>query len=193
MAAARRAEQRHHGALGGQLEQRPLVADCARCRARGIVVDARLQDQCSLSGAGGHRLNRDRERDLRLSPEPPQPGGGEHYRVEVSLLELSKPGVDVAVQLLDPEVGARGEQLRAAPQARGPDPRPLGDVVERRAGPYPDIGGVLTRRHRGDRQPLRHLGRQVLGRVNPHVGSPFQQRPLDPPHESRLISRLAVG
>ncbi len=152
---------------------------------------------CSASapwpGGRDHLLDRDREADLLLAAEPAQAGGGEDDRVELALGELAQAGVDVAVQLLDPQVGARRQQLGAAAQAGGADPRALGRVVERAAGADPDVGRVLARRHRGDLQPLRHLARQVLGRVDADLGLAGQQRPLDPAHEARLVARLAVG
>ena len=109
-------------------------------------------DQRPLAGRRDHRLDRDREADLALAAEPAQAGGGEHDRVELALGELAQAGVDVAVQLLHPQVGAGGEQLGAAAQAGGADPGALGDVVERAAGADPDVGRVLARRHRGDLQ-----------------------------------------
>ncbi|MEX2107212.1 MAG: hypothetical protein WD810_09975 [Solirubrobacterales bacterium] len=186
-------EQRHRGALGGQLTQGVAVADRPHRGSTRRVLRSHLQRERALAGGGDHPLGGDREPDLPLAPEPPQAGGGEDDRVEVSLGELAQAGVDVAVQLLDPQVRARRQQLGAAAQARGADPGPLGHVLERPAGPDPDVGRVLARRHRGDLQALRHLSRQVLGGVDAEVGLTGQQRPLDPVHEARLVPGLAVG
>ncbi len=190
---AGRLERAHGGALGGQLAQRRRVADRRGGRARRLVAGARLQRERALSRGRDHQLGRDREGDLALAAEPAQPGGGEHDRVELALGELAQAGVDVAVQLLHPQVGAGGEQLGAAAQAGGADPGALGHVVERGAGADPGVARVLARRHGGDRKPLGHLARQVLGRVDADLGLARQQRPLDAAHEARLVARLAVG
>ncbi len=52
---------------------------------------------------------------------------------------------------------------------------------------------ILPRRHRGQHQPLGQLRRQVLGRVDPDLRLAIEQRPLDPPHEPRLVPSSTVG
>ena len=97
------------------------------------------------------------------------------------------------MQLLDPQVGPGGEQLRAPAQAGGPDPGALGHLGERVANADPDVERILPPRHHGDLQPLGHLPGQVLGGVDPDVRAPVEQHPLDPSHEPRLVPGLPIG
>ena len=109
---AGRLQQRDHGPLGGQLPHRLQVVHCGGRVARLRVVGTDLQRQRPLPGGRAPLLDRQPETDLLLTAEAAQAGSGEDDRVQVSLLELAQAGVDVAVQLLDPQVRPRRQQLR---------------------------------------------------------------------------------
>ena len=64
--------------------------------------------------------------------EPLEPGAGEQDRVELALVEPAQPGVDVAAQQFEPQVGARVPQLRLAARARRADARAVRQVCEAR-------------------------------------------------------------
>ena len=192
---AGRLEHGDDGPLGGQLAQRGLLADLGgsrRCSPRRRL--AALQHQRALARRRDHPTRSGIGKAISPSrPSRRSPAAASTIASSSPSCEPAQPGVDVAVQLLDAQVRPRGEQLGAAAQAGGADPGALGHVVERGAGADPGVGRVLARRHRGDRQALGHLGRQVLGRVDADLGLAAQQRPLDPAHEARLVARLAVG
>ena len=76
-------------------------------------------------------------------PSRDQPGAGEHERVGLALGELAQPGVDVAAQLHDLQVGAQRAQLRGPAQAAGPDPAPAAGSASsewRAADRVPGVG-----------------------------------------------------
>jgi hypothetical protein len=103
------------------------------------------------------------------------------------VVALAEHGVDVAPQLDDVEIGADGEKLRAAADARGSDPRSLGNLGDRLARPDPDVGRVRTRRDAGEREAVGQFARQVLGAVDGEVDVAVEKRPLDLADESRLV------
>ena len=94
----------------------------------------------------------------------------------------------------DLEVGPHRQQLGAAAQARGADPRALRHVVERgrrrRSRRRPGPRAPAPRRSRG---PSGISPGRSLAEWTPMSASPVEQRPLDPAHEARLVARLAVG
>jgi hypothetical protein len=139
-----------------------------------------------------HPVLRQPEADLALPAQPPQPRRGEDDRVVLALGELAQPRVDVAVQVEHLEVGPRRQELGAPAEADRPYPRALGHVLQRGSRADPGVGRILARRHRGDLQPLDLLAGQILGRVDADLGAPVEHRPLDRPHEARLVARLAV-
>ena len=188
-------EQRDDGALGGQLDAAPRSSPIAAAAPpRLLVAGPGLEHQRALAGRRGHRLGRDREGDLVLAPQPAQPGGGEHDRVELALGELAQPGVDVAVQLARP--AGRAGRRAAARGAAGSRCRPGRPRRPRRA----------SRRRRSRHRPASSRGGTAaiaspsgssagrsLAEWTPMSASPVEQRPLDPAHEARLVARLAVG
>ena len=145
--------------------------------AAGVIVSAGIEKEASpRARAGAARRRRARSRRAR----PPA-----SRRSRVSTLPCSSS---------TSQVRARGEQLRAAPQARGADPGALGDLVER------------VRRRRSRRRPASSRGGTAAidspsgssaGRSfaewTPMSALPVEQRPLDPPHEPPLVAQLAVG
>ena len=106
---------------------------------------------------------------------------------------MREPGVDVAAELDDLEVGAEREELGAAADARGPDAGALGDLGDRVAGADPDVGGVLARRDADEAEALGQLAGQVLGAVDGEVDLAVEQRPLDLADEARLVVGVAAA
>jgi hypothetical protein len=140
-----------------------------------------------LPGRRGHRPQAEAEAGLAAAAEPFETGRGEDEPVDLAVVALAEPRVDVAAQLDDVEVGADREQLRAAADARGSDPRPLGNLGDRLARPDPDVGRVRTRRDAGEREAVGKLPRQVLGAVDGEIDVVFEKRPLDLADEARLV------
>ena len=125
--------------------------------------------------------------DLVAEPEPVEPAGREHDRVEPSLPSLAQACVDVAAQRLDRERRLEREELRLPPHRRGADPhsRPqLRGTAER-------VPRILPAEIRADHQPLRIRGGEVLGGVDGDVDPPLEQRLLELLHEDAARADLA--
>ena len=96
--------------------------------ADATVAGAGLDRQRALSGCWDEVVGGPPAK----APEAPQPGRGEHDRVEVTGLEAPEPGVEVAVQVSHLEIAAQRKQLRAPAQTAGSDARPGGQRRDRR-------------------------------------------------------------
>ena len=186
---AGRLEQGDGGALGGQLAQRALVADplpplrgprsssartwrtSAPWPAAGVIVSAGIA-----------------KADLVLAPEPAQAGGGEDDRVELALGELAQPGVDVAVQLLDPRSGRAASSWARRRRLAVPTRAPSGTSSSEAPAPIQASAGSSRAGTAAIASPSGISRRQVLGRVDADLGLAVEQRPLDPAHEAGLVA-----
>ena len=125
--------------------------------------------------------------DLVGEPEPVEPAGGEHDRVEPALPTLAEARVDVAPHRLDRERRLEREQLGAPPDRGGPDPHPGADPV----GSAQRVTRILARRVRADDEAVgvgrRHVLRGVDGDVDPAV----EQRLLELLDEDAALADLA--
>ncbi len=130
-AVAGRAEQRDHRALGGQLAQRRPVGDRLDRSQRRLVAVASLQQQRALAGRRRHRLARQREGDLALPSQPPQPGDGEDDRVDAPPPRACAGGCRHCRAAL-PRRGRAGR--RAAGRAGAGSPSPPGPPRARPRG-----------------------------------------------------------
>jgi hypothetical protein len=185
---AARPEPGDDGALGAQLDERFAIGQIGRSSGGGRTgVIAGLERERALPGRRGQRPQAEAEAGLAAAAEPLETGRGEDDPVDLAVGALPQPRIDVASQLDDVEVGTDGEQLRAAADARGSDPRPFGNLGDRPARPDPDVGGVRTRRDAGEREALGQLTRQVLGAVDGEVDVTVEKRPLDLADEPRLV------
>lgn len=151
---AARFEPGDDGALGGQLDQRLPIGEAGRGGGGRTGVIAGLERERALSRRRGQRPQAEAEAGLAAAAEPLEAGRGEDEPVDLAAFALAQPRVDVAAELDDVEVGADGEQLRAAADARGSDPRPLGNLGDRLARPDPDVGRVRARRDAGERDAV---------------------------------------
>lgn len=120
-----------------------------------------------------------------------QSGGRWHDRVVVIGVELGEPGVEVAAQCGDSEVGPQRQQLRDASQAGGSDQsaaRQGGDVVE----PIGDerITRILALQHRGQLEAVGQMHGHVLERVNGQVRVAALERQLEFLDEQALAANL---
>ena len=76
-----------------------------------------------MSSGGAHDFRGDDLLDQLRFAETIQARRGEDNGVVISLLEFAQPGVHVAAQGINVEIGANGLELRLAAQAGGPDAR----------------------------------------------------------------------
>ena len=200
---AARVERRDHGALGGQLAERSALGDRLPRPPRPGRPARASSASAPWPGAGVSSLRLDREGDLLAAPEPAQPGGREHDRVEVALLELAQPRVDVAAQLDDLEVGPAASSWARRRRLAVPTRAPCGtsssevDVARRRrrAGPR----APARRRSRAPRA-ARPAGPWPSGRRGrprrraAPARSPRTKRALSPPAPRRtVVAEVLIG
>ena len=161
------------------------------------VVGAALQADRPLPHRRQHPRRVENLRDAVREAEPHQPGFREDDRVEVLLVELPQPRLDVAAQVDELQVGPAVEHLRPAAQAARADRRAFGQVVEPRgasrdtnASPVGPRGGTATSSSCGS-----GIVGQVFEAVNGDVRAAVEQRVLDglrehaePAHRGRAPS-----
>ncbi len=118
--------------------------------------------------------------DALAQPQALESGGGEHDGVGFAGVQLGQPGVDVAAQQPDLQVGPAVLELGLAAQAGGADPGAAGQVVEAGVAVRDQgVAGVLPLGKGGERQAGRLGGGHVLQRVDGAVDLAVQQGGLD--------------
>ena len=122
--------------------------------------------------------------DLVREAEPFERGERDHDRVEALVHLLAQPGLDVAAQRREAEIGPRVRELRAPAHRAGADHAAVGHVRESgadqrvtRVGPFGD---------RREDQPVGGGRGQVLGRVHGDVGATVEHGLLHFLHEHTL-------
>ena len=138
-----------------------------------LVALAHLERERALRGLRQQLVRVEPPADLAREPEPVEPAGGEHDRVEPSLGALAQPRVDVAAQRLDRERRLEREQLRLAPRRRRADAHPRPD----RVGAAQRVARIVALEVRADDEAVR-IGRgHVLGRVHGDVDAAARAAP----------------
>ncbi len=182
-------------------EQRPLGGDAACARgvvdrlqeAPGRVVrGAALDADGTLAGGRQHVLGRqDFRRRVGLA-EALEAGHGEQRRIDLAIGELAHPGVDVAANRRDLEVGPPVEQDRLAPKRGGPDHRALRQRGQaRRGGGQERIARILARQHARYVEPIGQTARNVLHGMHRDVDRSGQQGIFDFFGKQTLAAELA--
>ncbi len=126
--------------------------------------------------------------------EPLQSGQGKHRRLDDTGLALGKPGVDIAAQVDDLQIGPAMQQLRAPAQRRGAD-----DGAAFQVGDAPHVAGdqhvaCILARQEGRDGELRWLRRRhVLHAVDGGIDPAGEQRLLDLLDEQSLAARFRQG
>ena len=189
------ASRRATAARSAVSSRRRRRSPIARTAADGLLVaGADLERQCALAGRRDHRVGRDRGSRSRPRGRAAAARRRRGRSRRVALGELAQPGVDVAVQLARPAGpaappaagrGGAGWRSRPAPPRARPRAR-----CRRRSRRRPGPRAPAPRRSPAPRTSS--PGRS-LAEWTPTSASPVEQRPLDPPHEARLVARLAVG
>ena len=119
------------------------------------VVRAAFDAQRTLSYRGQRDLRGEDLGGPTLEAEAHQAGACQDDGVALAGVDLAQPGVDVAPQRDDLEVGPPGLEGNLAAQAGGTHPRPFRQGVERPVpGGDQDVARVLATGDAGDEQPL---------------------------------------
>ena len=153
----------------------------------------RLDREDPLPDGGDERLGIERApRGAASRPSRRSPAAARTTASHAAALQLAQPGVDVAAQGLDREVGPRGQDQRPAPRAGGSHHR------ARRAGRASPRAARVTRTSRGSSrggkrgqaEAGRQLGGKILEAVHGDVDAPVEQRLLDLAHEEALAAEV---
>ncbi len=179
-ARAERAGKRAFGvqlALGGAVAQRR-----ERCRDA-LVTDARLDGERALADRGDELG----QRGPGSAAEALESRAREHDRLELALLELAQPRVDIAAERHDRDVGAQREQLRAAPQAARADTRAAREAGQR-ARSAQAVERISSSGASGQLETLGEDSGHVLRGVHCQIDLAHQQRIVDPVDPAALIA-----
>src|SRR5207342_3953702 len=115
----------------------------------------------------------------------------EHHRVDLVLVHLADPRVDVPAEGVHLQMGPAPPHLRHAPQAARSKYRALGQLLEAAAIPRDDaVPDVLTCADCADRDPRRILRREVLQRVHGQIDLSVLERALELRREEALAADL---
>ncbi|OIQ71739.1 hypothetical protein GALL_466420 [mine drainage metagenome] len=153
-----------------------------RRQRRGDVgaLGADLDAQRGLADRRQQLVDVDRRADALGQPQALEPGGGQHDAVVVAGVELAQPGVEIAAQRRDAQIGPQRADLHFTAQARGADHgsgRQLAPV--RRARRHPGVARVLALHDQRQGEALGQVHRHVLQRVHREVGAAVLERLLE--------------
>ena len=202
--------RREEGPLGLDRSPRVGIVEPRDGRARRQIVGADLDGECALARSRRDDRCRDDDRDPVGSSQPAQARHGEHERVGLAVVEPAEPRVDVPVERVDPEVGARGPQERRPARAVGADAgterheiQALGTTIDgvprRRPADHDGVFRRFADQVGGDRQARILIRRHVLGTVHGDIDAAVEQRRLDRADERALapgrvrLTPVAIG
>jgi hypothetical protein len=121
---------------------------------------------------------------LGLQPQPVEARRGQQQAVHPALGQLRQARVDVAPEVLDPQVGTGAAQLRLAAEARGAHDRAAGELARVPGDEHVQRVGPL--RHGGHDHVLGVRRGEVLRRVHREVDLARLQGADDLGHEQAL-------
>jgi len=104
-------------------EPRERIGMMQHCQrgATALVVRTALDADHSLTHSWQRQLDVELLRDVVGDAETLESGAGQQDRIEFALVEAAQPGIDVAAQQFQLQVGTRVAQLRLATRARRAD------------------------------------------------------------------------
>ena len=130
--------------------------------------------------------------NARLQVQALEAGGGQHDGVVPALVELAKPGVQVAAQGLDVQVGPQGLEQHQPAQAGRADHGALRQFGQRcKIIGHKGVARVFARQDAGQREAFGQVHRHVLERMHRQVGPAFAQRDFKLLDEQALAADLA--
>ena len=187
---AARSELGQERPLDLDLATRLRVVDAGERGGDVAVVGATLDRDASLAD-GRHELGRIEDLGDPVGQIEDLEGGHGHHDRAVDR-DLRQPGLDVAAQLLEPQIGARPADLAPPPNRPGGDGR-AGRHVDRGGQPTSASAAVRRSQKAASTQTLLGCRPQVLGRVHRQVGAPVEHRLLDLLDEHALATDRVEG
>ena len=159
----------------------------------GQVFRADLNCERTLSRCGRRIIQRESLGHRFRSPDSREASCREHDGIEI-LLDAFQPGVDVAADVVNDEVGASCQDLRGAARGSGTHPKPgrslcQGDV----AACAPGVTWICPQWHSTHRDPGGRPRRQVLVRVHGKVTLSIGQCLSQRAHEYAGAAELRQG
>ena len=140
------------------------------------ALAAHFNAQRALACSGQHVLRREHGANAFVQPQALEAGCGQHDGGVLPFVELAQPGVEVAAQWLNAQVGAQRLQQGLAAQAGGAHHCALGQLgqtgVARR---HQGIARVFTLQHTGQGEAAGQLHGHVFERMHGQVGAAFFQ------------------
>ena len=179
---------RHRAPATEPREERPLRVDHAPQRGvldrvqrgeRRVVARTALDRDRTLRDLGEHHGGRQTLSDPVAEVETIEGRGRDDDRIEGR--RLPEPGVHVAPQLGEPEIGAQPGELRSSAHRAGRHDGPGGECIERRADE--GVAWVPALGHCREDETVEGRRREVLRRVDRDVGATVEHGLLDLLHE----------
>ena len=178
------ADERHAAPLRLDAASRLHVVDI---RDEVCLTRSHLQGERTLPRLGQHHGRVEAQPDLAAEPEPVEPAGGEHDRVETALAALPQACFDIAAQGLDRQRRLEREQLGTPARGGRADAHPGPDLratAER-------VAWILALGVGADDEPFGVGGGHVLGGVHGHVDAVLEQGFLELLDEDAARADLA--
>jgi hypothetical protein len=184
-------EGQKEAALGGEAEAGGVVVNGGQEGLGRGVVQATLDPDGTLGDGGEHFLGCYGGAGDVGHAEARQAGHGEEGRVGDAFVEFAHPGLDVAAEFDEMQVGAAQRELGAAAEGGGADGCALGEVGDRgKSGGDEGIANVGAGEVAVEDQALGLLGRHVLHRMDGDVDGPVEKGILDFAREQALAADL---
>ncbi len=156
-----------------------------------VVALANLDAERPLADGRQRHLGGQPLRHAPDEPEAKKARRRQHDGVELALVHLTEPRVDVSADRNEAHVGARLAERHDAPQAARPHPRASGEgrkhTVPRRDE---HVTRIAATRQAGEHEPWWEPGRHVLDRVHGEVGAPLEESLLNLLDEEPLAANL---
>ncbi len=165
-----------HGSLGSHREAGPRIVEGKRSFESFAFFES-FDGEGALGYGGANDVGAEDFADDVSPAESAKPGGGEDYGIVVPAFHFGDPGIDVAADVLDIEVGADAAKLGDAAEGTGADRCPELDVAQLAADD--GVAGVGALRHGGEGEAFGELGREILQAVHGEIDAPVEESLFD--------------
>lgn len=161
------------------------------------ILRTALDGNGSLAGSGEHALDDGNMKPLRdnAGTQTDETGAGEDKTIEGGIGgELAQAGGHVAANVLNAQVGAKGQKLGGTAGAGRGDDRAGREGGQTAGGfGYQDIGGVGPLGNGGQHEAGGHFDREVLQTMHGGVDLATKERLLKLAGEEPLLQRAGLG
>ena len=134
----------------------------------------------ALADRGRKGVEIEQRRCRRQEAEPLEAGHGQNGGIDLAGLELAQPGLDIAAERHDGEIGPRAFEQSLAPQRGGADHGAVRQFTDAFGGAADEgVARVLARQECRQHQASRQHGRHVLRGMHGEIDGTGEQRLLD--------------